>query len=112
MSAQAPSSRYCFPSILLLNAPRLLHTWSIQSQWNAPTVVSGSGAWFIDQTRIAILISAAWPNAATWAINIQKVIARSALKPIGCAMGPAGLGSEPAARVGGTPDREVGHDRR
>ncbi len=27
----------------------VLHTWTIQSQWNAPTVVGGSGAWFIDQ---------------------------------------------------------------
>ena len=27
----------------------VLHTWTIQAQWNAPTIVGGSGAWFIDQ---------------------------------------------------------------
>ncbi len=26
----------------------VLHTWCIQSQWNAPTVVGGQGAWFWD----------------------------------------------------------------
>jgi taurine--2-oxoglutarate transaminase len=26
----------------------VLHTWTAQSQWNAPTVVGGSGAWFRD----------------------------------------------------------------
>ena len=49
MRAQTPAS-----SAIISNPPAderatVLHTWSIQSQWNAPTVVSGSGAWFIDQ---------------------------------------------------------------
>ena len=26
----------------------VLHTWTAQSQWNAPTVTGGSGAWFWD----------------------------------------------------------------
>jgi taurine--2-oxoglutarate transaminase len=26
----------------------VLHTWTIQSQWNAPTIVGGESAWFID----------------------------------------------------------------
>lgn len=26
----------------------VLHTWTIQSQWNAPVIVGGEGAWFID----------------------------------------------------------------
>src|SRR5512136_701336 len=26
----------------------VLHTWTAQSQWNAPTVMGGSGAWFWD----------------------------------------------------------------
>jgi len=26
----------------------VLHTWTAQSQWNAPTIVGGSGAWFWD----------------------------------------------------------------
>ncbi len=26
----------------------VLHTWTAQDQWNAPTIVGGSGAWFWD----------------------------------------------------------------
>lgn len=49
MSAQS-SPDYPTISIDLSAAERasVLHTWTIQSQWNAPTIVGGDGAWFID----------------------------------------------------------------
>jgi taurine---2-oxoglutarate transaminase len=36
------------PDLTAAERATVLHTWTIQAQWNAPTIVSGDGAWFID----------------------------------------------------------------
>ncbi|HZY42258.1 MAG TPA: aminotransferase class III-fold pyridoxal phosphate-dependent enzyme, partial [Anaerolineae bacterium] len=43
-----PTSFTPIPDLSAAERATVLHTWAIQSQWNAPTIVGGEGAWFID----------------------------------------------------------------
>ena len=49
MNAQiSPHSPAIVPNPTAEERATVLHTWTIQSQWNAPTIVGGEGAWFVD----------------------------------------------------------------
>jgi taurine--2-oxoglutarate transaminase len=49
MSAQlSPTSPDRASDLTAEERATVLHTWTLQSQWNAPTIVGGEGAWFID----------------------------------------------------------------
>jgi taurine---2-oxoglutarate transaminase len=77
----------------------VLHTWSIQSQWNAPTVVGGSGAWFIDQDENRYLDFSSMAECCNLGHQHPKVIAAiKAQADRMCYVQPA-WGSEPRAEL-------------
>jgi taurine---2-oxoglutarate transaminase len=43
-----PTSSTPMPALTAAERATVLHTWTIQAQWNAPTIVGGEGAWFVD----------------------------------------------------------------
>ena len=43
-----PTSSTQIPDRTAAERATVLHTWTIQAQWNAPTIVGGDGAWFSD----------------------------------------------------------------
>ena len=85
----------------------VLHTWSIQSQWNAPTVVSGSGAWFIDQDENRYLDFSSMAECCNLGHQHPKVIAAIKAQADRMCYVQPGWGSEPRAELAVTPDRKI-----
>ena len=99
MSAQISSS-----SALVSHPPAderatVLHTWSIQSQWNAPTVVSGSGAWFIDQDENRYLDFSSMAECCNLGHQHPTVIAAIKAQADRMCYVQPGWGSEPRAEL-------------
>jgi taurine---2-oxoglutarate transaminase len=77
----------------------VLHTWSIQSQWNAPIVVSGSGAWFIDQDENRYLDFSSMAECCNLGHQHPKVIAAIKAQADRMCYVQPGWGSEPRAEL-------------
>ncbi len=77
----------------------VLHTWTIQSQWNAPTIVSGSGAWFIDENENHYLDFSSMAECCNLGHQHPKVVAAiKAQADRMCYIQP-GWGAQPRAEL-------------
>jgi len=91
-------------SSLISNPPAderatVLHTWTIQSQWNAPTIVSGSGAWFVDADENRYLDLSSMAECCNLGHQHPKVVAAIKAQADQMCYVQPGWGSQPRAEL-------------
>jgi taurine--2-oxoglutarate transaminase len=77
----------------------VLHTWAIQSQWNAPAIVSGSGAWFVDADENRYLDLSSMAECCNLGHQHPKVVAAIKAQADQICYVQPGWGSPPRAEL-------------
>jgi taurine--2-oxoglutarate transaminase len=77
----------------------VLHTWTIQSQWNAPTIVSGHGAWFVDADENRYLDLSSMAECCNLGHQHPKVVAAIKAQADQMCYVQPGWGSQPRAEL-------------
>jgi taurine--2-oxoglutarate transaminase len=77
----------------------VLHTWTIQSQWSAPTIVSGHGAWFVDADENRYLDLSSMAECCNLGHQHSKVIAAIKAQADQMCYVQPGWGSQPRAEL-------------
>jgi taurine--2-oxoglutarate transaminase len=91
-------------SALISNPPvderaTVLHTWTIQSQWNAPTIISGQGAWFVDADENRYLDLSSMAECCNLGHQHPKVVAAIKAQADQMCYVQPGWGSQPRAEL-------------
>ncbi len=77
----------------------VLHTWTIQSHWNAPTIVSGHGAWFVDADENRYLDLSSMAECCNLGHQHPKVVAAIKAQADQMCYVQPGWGSQPRAEL-------------
>ena len=77
----------------------VLHTWTIQSQWNAPTIVGGHGAWFIDADENRYLDLSSMAECCNLGHQHPKIVAAIKAQADAMCYVQPGWGSQPRAEL-------------
>ncbi|HET7375905.1 MAG TPA: aminotransferase class III-fold pyridoxal phosphate-dependent enzyme, partial [Anaerolineae bacterium] len=91
-------------SSLISNPPTderstVLHTWTIQSQWDAPAIVSGQGAWFVDDDENRYLDLSSMAECCNLGHQHPKIVAAIKAQADQMCYVQPGWGSPPRAEL-------------